>query len=141
MASNKIKDCSTQLRRVWPFIKKDFETKFPKWKIKITHTHRTPEEQFNLYKKGRKYNQDKKYWIITNYALRVTNRDGTKRLSDHNYYPSKAFDVALRNPQHDYTWNTNLPQWLYIPILCKKHGILNGSKWKGLKDFPHCYIA
>ena len=140
VAETKINDFATFLRRAWPLIKKDFQAKFKGWHIKITCGHRPPEIQFSLYKKGRKYSLDKKRWVLEDASLRVTNRDGYDRLSDHNYYPSNAFDVALRNPQNDYTWDYKLPQWQYMEPLAKKYGVLNGSKWKSPHDPPHFYI-
>jgi len=141
MASNNIKDCVKPLQKVWPFIKKDFESKFKGWKIKITHTHRTPEEQFILYKKGRKYNRDTKRWVVDDRRKKVTNRDGYERLSDHNKYPSLAFDVAIKDPNLDYVWNNTLPQWKYMEPMAKKYGVLNGSNWKAFTDMPHFYVT
>jgi len=140
MKPNSIKHCVKQLQKAWPLIKKDFESKYPGWKIKITHTHRTPEEQFNLYKKGRKYNHTTKEWDLSDRNKKVTNRDGYRRLSDHNYYPAKAFDVAVKNPKNDYTWDNTLPQWKYMDKLAKKYGVLNGSNWKAFQDMPHFYV-
>lgn len=57
----------------------------------ITHGYRTPEQQFELYKKGRELIDGK--WVKT--GKTVTGRDGFRIKSKHNYYPSLAFDIAV----------------------------------------------
>lgn len=57
----------------------------------IAFTYRTPEEQFELYKKGRKLVGSN--WIIENRSKIVTFKDGFKKLSKHNFKPSKAVDI------------------------------------------------
>lgn len=58
----------------------------------ITHGYRTPEQQFELFKQGRELIDGK--WSKT--GKTVTARDGFKYKSKHNYYPSLAFDIAIR---------------------------------------------
>ena len=58
----------------------------------VTHGHRTPEEQFELFKKGRSLNMDGK-WIITDRKKVVTYVDGYEKKSKHNAEPSKAIDM------------------------------------------------
>lgn len=61
--------------------------------IAITHGQRTPEEQFELYKQGRSLHNGK--WTITDYSKLVTNCDGYHIKSNHNYTPSRAFDIMI----------------------------------------------
>lgn len=53
--------------------------------------HRTPEQQFELFKKGRK--EVNGVWVIEDKLQVVTYKDGFKKLSEHNYYPSHAIDI------------------------------------------------
>ena len=58
----------------------------------IIYGERTAEEQFELYKRGREERNGK--WVITNPLQKVTNCDGTNKVSNHNYKPSRAIDAA-----------------------------------------------
>lgn len=56
----------------------------------VLYGYRTPNEQFELYKKGRTFQNGK--WVKT--GTTVTNLDGKTKLSNHNYSPSTAIDIA-----------------------------------------------
>lgn len=56
----------------------------------ISHGYRSPEEQFELFKKGRKEVRDK--WIIVDKSKVITYLDGYEKISKHNEDPSVAFD-------------------------------------------------
>lgn len=58
----------------------------------VVYGHRSQEEQFELFKKGR----EKKWfkWEVVDPSKKVTNVDGYKVMSHHNYYPSLAFDIV-----------------------------------------------
>jgi len=59
----------------------------------IVYGQRTPALQFELFKKGREYEDGK--WFISNKKLVVTNCDGYDIKSDHNIEPlSHAVDAA-----------------------------------------------
>lgn len=60
--------------------------------ITVLYGERTPEKQFELYKKGRKLINNK--WIIDNKEEVVTHCDGTIKKSNHNYTPSRAIDIV-----------------------------------------------
>lgn len=59
---------------------------------------RTPEEQFELFKKGRRVvigdGSDPNNYEIYKKSEVVTFKDGFIKKSRHNYYPSKAIDIA-----------------------------------------------
>jgi len=57
----------------------------------VTSGHRTPEEQFELFKKGRKESNGE--WVIVNKREVVTHVDGYDKKSKHNEFPSKAIDL------------------------------------------------
>lgn len=115
----------------------------------ITHGHRTPEEQFELFKKGRKLVNGK--WEIDDRSAVVTYMDGFNKKSRHNHYPSHAVDiVAYVNGK--YTWDEK--HLLYLMGLVKgianklfiegkvKHQIKNGANWNndGQIVYDHDFI-
>jgi peptidoglycan L-alanyl-D-glutamate endopeptidase CwlK len=59
----------------------------------ISHGHRTPEQQFELYKKGRESVGE--VWQVVNKKEVVTNCDGYHKKSKHNQYPSIATDIYI----------------------------------------------
>lgn len=69
-----------------------FEEVVKYFDCKVLYGHRTPEEQFELYKKGRKLVNGK--WIIADKSKVVTYLDGITKLSNHNTLPSTAVDVV-----------------------------------------------
>ena len=59
----------------------------------IIHGNRSPEEQFEIFKHGRSQNEQG-VWVIVDSDDVRTYKDGTEKLSKHNYSPSLAVDVA-----------------------------------------------
>lgn len=57
----------------------------------ILYGTRTPAEQFELFKKGRKLVNGK--WVIVNKSQVVTYKNGVNTKSNHNYSPSRAVDA------------------------------------------------
>ena len=136
MASRKIIHCVKKLQLAWPLLKADFEKTFPGWKMKLTATHRPVEEQWELYKKGRELNPKTKRYRLVDKSKRVTNIDGKTRLSKHNVYPSKAFDIVLVTPQKDHTWDSNLPEYQYMIPLSHKFKLKSGGEW----GWDYCHL-
>lgn len=58
----------------------------------VLYGHRTPEEQFELFKRGRRLESG--VWVVVNRLEVVTNLDGVKEKSMHNFFPARAVDVA-----------------------------------------------
>jgi peptidoglycan L-alanyl-D-glutamate endopeptidase CwlK len=58
----------------------------------VLYGHRSPDEQFEIYKQGRELING--VWVIADKSKIVTNCDGYKIKSNHNKLPSKAVDVA-----------------------------------------------
>lgn len=54
--------------------------------------HRSEEEQFPLYTKGRKLENG--IWVIEDPLKVVTYKDGKEKKSEHNFFPSKAVDAV-----------------------------------------------
>lgn len=135
MPSRDIKDCVTELQDKWPLLKAEFQRRFPGWVMLLTCTHRTPEEQFELFKRGRRPIGDG--WAVARAAEVVTYKDGLKDLSNHNYYPARAFDFALQKPDGDLTWDLKEDAWKAVPDIVHKFGLVSGGTWKKLVDYPH----
>lgn len=123
----------------------------------ITHGHRTPEEQFELFKKGRMLVSGK--WEIMDRAKVVTYKDGYTNKSRHNHYPSHAVDIAAF-VNGKITWDEK--HLLYLMGLIKgianrlyiegkvQHQIKNGANWdndgqiihdQSFVDLPHFEIV
>jgi peptidoglycan L-alanyl-D-glutamate endopeptidase CwlK len=99
---------------------------------RLVSAHRSPADQFELYKKGRTF----KNGVWTKTGSVVTYKDGYVNLSRHNYLPCTAFDIGLFNN------NTYLPD---SPLYKKvkegtKFGLDWGGDWTGFKDEPHLEI-
>jgi len=59
--------------------------------FEVIYGHRTPDEQFELYKKGRK--KQGNTWVVIDRKQVVTNCDGFLKKSNHNAFPSMAVDA------------------------------------------------
>ena len=100
----------------------------------VLYGYRTPEEQFELYKKGRKLVDGK--WVKV--GTTVTNLDGKAKKSNHNYNPSRAVDVA----PYPIDWN-DIQRFKDLAIVIKEAAktvgvdIVWGGDWKSFKDYPH----
>ncbi len=92
---------------------------------------RTPQEQLELYKKGR----------LGNKGPIVTNVDGYNKKSKHNHNPSLAADVV----PYPIDWNDidrfkefgNFVQGVAVGLGLK---IEWGGNWRNFKDYPHYQI-
>jgi len=62
----------------------------------ITEGHRTVERQFELYKKGRE--EIDGVWKIVDRSDIRTGIDGKNKRGNHNYMPSRAFDICIYFP-------------------------------------------
>lgn len=105
----------------------------------VIYGHRTPEEQFELFKKGR--TRVDGWWTVTDKSKVVTNLDGTTKKSRHNYYPSKAVDVV----PYPLDWNDIDSFKLLASVVKRKALELGidvewGGDWKSFKDYPHWQI-
>ena len=85
-SSAKLEQANEDHQRLWPEVIKWTPIDFG-----ISFTYRDPDEQFELYKKGRKLVNG--VWLIEDRKQIVTFKDGYKKQSKHNFNPSKAVDV------------------------------------------------
>lgn len=139
MSSRNIEDCVQELRDKWPLLADDFTRAFPGYSLELTCTHRTPEEQFSLFQKGRRKVGDS--WVVDDAAHVVTQIDGQTRLSNHNHYPARAFDVAIKQPDGSLTWDLSHPAWKALPDIVAALNLISGGAWAHWRDYPHVEIA
>lgn len=110
--------------------------------------HRTPEEQFELFKKGRKFigrpgeEQNANKWIIENKREIVTHKDGYIKLSRHNKYPSEAIDIAPWplnwNKKNRFYYQAGIVQWVSHKLYAEgktEHVLKWGADWDMDHDF------
>ena len=81
--SRNISDAANELKGKWALIQQRFHDLTGNDLI-LTCTHRTVAEQQRLYSQGRTTKGNIVTWV-----------DGVTKKSNHNYYPSKAIDVAV----------------------------------------------
>lgn len=105
----------------------------------VIYGHRTPEEQFELFKKGRERIDG--WWKVVDKSKVVTNIDGKTKKSKHNYKPSKAVDVV----PYPLDWN-DIESFKLLASVVKRKALelgINiewGGDWVSLKDYPHYQI-
>lgn len=121
--SRNITDASKILRAKWPILQKKFCALTGNDLI-LTCTHRTIEEQQRLYSQGR-----------TTKGKIVTWVDGVKTKSKHNFYPSRAIDVAVIRGGK-ISWYPE--DYRTLGFVCRDLGLVWGGGWKPPKtDMPH----
>ena len=84
-SKERLDTCHKDLVTLFNEVIKDFD-------CTVVYGHRTPDEQFELYKKGRKEIYGK--WVVKDRKKIVTYKDGHEKKSKHNEFPSLAVDVA-----------------------------------------------
>ena len=91
--------------------------------VLLTCTHRSNEEQAQLYAQGR-----------TAPGNIVTNAKPGK--SRHNSLPAEAFDVAIKvNGKLD--WNLGNPAWNLVGKIGERLGLEWGGSWQRFKEGCH----
>jgi peptidoglycan L-alanyl-D-glutamate endopeptidase CwlK len=126
MASRDVKDLILKALQAWLKAQDLYKQKYPdRAQPFITCTYRSLKEQDKLYEQGR-----------TQPGKIVTNAKGGK--SNHNKYPSPAFDIAFKNSKGQLDWNTEL--FKNFSALAKSVGLSWGGDWATFKDNPHFEI-
>jgi len=124
MASRDIQDCEKVLQKCWSDASAAFIALNPEMPVPfITCTHRSPQEQLDLYAQGR----TKKGAIVTYIA----------RGGKHNAYPSKAFDIAFKTRDGKLDWSSHLFERFANIVKMQHHPVQWGGDWKSFKDLPH----
>jgi hypothetical protein len=147
MPSHFLIDCVADLREKFSELHDAFVAEYPGWSMPVVCTHRSPEEQFEIYKEGREQGADGSWHVVFQAAVK-TNMDGTQLLSLHNDYPARALDVEIHTPRHQIYWDEvhptsegKLNPWLWCRAAAPRFGLLNGGMWKKPHDCPHFQLA
>jgi len=134
--SKNINDCHQKIKDAFPLVEEAFKQSHPDCYLKVDYTYRSPEFQFELYKKGRELKDGQ--WVVVDKTKVVTQKDG-KTLSHHNVYPSQAIDVyVVKN--NKIIWSDSE---LYTELgnLWDKQGLVSGATWKfSWKDYSHTQV-
>ena len=138
MPSKDINDAVKKIRDVWDQIRQEYAKHSPGKYLYLSCIYRSPQEQLELFKKGRIKGSDGK-WHTQDKAKIVTNVDGYTVLGAHNYKPARAIDVAVvDNQTGKFLWEEKH----YFPLLqiAKGVGLESGGAWKSIKDWPHIQV-
>ena len=138
MPTKDINDACKAIRDNWESITTEFIRRNAGKYLVLTCVYRSPDEQLDLFKKGRIKGADGK-WYIQDKAKIVTNVDGVTILGAHNYKPARAIDVAVvDNQTGKFLWEEKH----YFPLLqiAKGVGLESGGAWKSIKDWPHLQV-
>ncbi|MBC8554402.1 MAG: M15 family peptidase [Candidatus Brocadiales bacterium] len=100
----------------------------------ILYGNRSPETQFDLFKLGRKQDENGD-WQIVDKSKVVTYKDGYEKLSTHNTSPSKAIDAV----KYPIDWEDREGAILFAGFVlgvAKAHGwkVRWGGDWDGDAD-------
>jgi peptidoglycan L-alanyl-D-glutamate endopeptidase CwlK len=124
MASRKIEDCHIVLQQAWRKAEALYKQRHPNNPmVFLTCTHRSEEEQLALYAQGR----TKPGRIVTQ----------LKKGSNHNCYPSRAFDVAFMRKDRALMWDAELFKVFAQCVAEVEPRVAWGGNWKKFKDLPH----
>ena len=98
--------------------------------------HRTPNEQMELFKKGREFKNGK--WVVVAKSEVVTGKDGFENKSRHNFLPATAIDVILRRPDGSILSSGKEEKLIEAGALLEKFEW--GGSWTGFQDMPHIQL-
>lgn len=107
---------------------------------RVISMHRTPAEQFTLFKKGRAFQNGK--WVVVDKSKVVTGKDGYVNPSRHNFLPCTAMDLGLftTNNQGREIYLGESPHYKKIGPAALTLGLDWGGNWTTLVDQPHVEI-
>lgn len=145
--SRLLKHCNQEFVRRFRLLKSAFERETGHELI-ITETYRSPELQFEYFKKGRE--EKVGIWVVVDRKKIITNCDGYKKLSRHNIWPSPALDVAVDKdpgPGKHISWD--IEKYKPLGPLALRYGLRWGGDWDGdgdstdqkFIDAPHLQLA
>jgi len=100
-------------------------------RAKLVSGHRSPQDQFEIFRKGREFRNGSWVKVGTTY----TNIDGFTRLSMHNYLPCLAIDIGLFDQTGKYL--TDSPLYRYVRVGATLIGLNWGGDWTSFVDRPH----
>lgn len=145
MPSTSLRDCEAALAEAYVLGKTEFEQAHPGYTVIVTCTKRSVEEQFALYKIGRRQVADGS-WVVDDAKRIVTKVDGMVKKSNHNLEPARAIDFAIVF-NGKVLWNATTERldddghgnvWAQAAECFKRHGAKWGGDWRGgFRDLPH----
>lgn len=100
----------------------------------VLQGQRSKEEQFDLYKRGRALVGGK--WVVEDKSQVITYIDGFEKVGMHNFYPSKAVDLA----PYPIDWNDRARFYYFAGLVLGVAGRMGvnltwGGDWDGDGDF------
>lgn len=98
--------------------------------------HRTPSEQFEIFKKGRKFDPSTGKWVKV--GTTFTPLDGINKKSRHNFLGAQAMDIILFKPNGSVL--TAGPEEAKIAKGADLFGFTWGGRFSGTQDMPHIEI-
>jgi peptidoglycan L-alanyl-D-glutamate endopeptidase CwlK len=128
MPSRELKDLDSKLVNAYNLAKGIYANRFPNEPQPfITCTHRSNEEQNQLYAIGRTV----KGKIVTN---------AKAGQSKHNSYPSKAFDIAFIGLDKKLNWGATYFKNFAAIVKELNSNVIWGGDFKSIPDAPHFEI-
>jgi hypothetical protein len=100
--------------------------------------HRTPAEQFEIFKKGRRFDPNTGTFVKIPGESTFTPLDGFNRKSRHNFLGAQAVDIILFRP--DGSVLKAGPEERQIATGADKFGLTWGGRFKKTQDMPHIEI-
>lgn len=133
-SSRRLEDAEGRLQDAFRLVRLGYRRRFPGHTLVLTEVYRSLKKQKELYNQGR-----------TKPGKIVTYIDGVNKKGKHNYYPSKAVDVAVRREADGHiTWDLKYykPLVEIVQSVSKEVGykVVSGGSWKRLKDYPHIEV-
>jgi len=139
-SKDNLSTCHQDLQTIFNYVIKERD-------CRVIHGHRTPEEQFELFKKGR--SQVNGVWRVNHPGKVVTYKDGYEDRSKHNEYPSMAVDVVpYYGVKPHIRWDDiegmrHFGHYVLGVIdTLRRYGTIEndvtwGGFWLSLRDYPH----
>ena len=127
MPSVDLNACETSLREKFLRARRAYEQANPGMLLRVTATHRPVQEQQVLYAKGR-----------TTPGRIVTQIDGVKKLSNHNYFPARAIDFCV-TMSGKISWDE--ADYDVVGPYMVAEGLVWGGNWPTFKDRPHVELG
>jgi peptidoglycan L-alanyl-D-glutamate endopeptidase CwlK len=105
---------------------------------KMVSGHRTPAEQFDLYKQGRSFKNGN--WVKdSSKGGIVTNINGITKLSNHNYLPCVSIDMGVFDANGKYL--SDAKHYKHVKEGAKLLQADWGGDWATFKDTPHIELS
>ena len=138
--NKKLYTCHQDLQQGFYTIREAVRTNHPGYDAKIIFGHRTPAEQFEMFKRGRELlplSSGGYQWTGIEGEKTVTGADGYRVLSAHNSMPSMAMDLVVLDSKGRAVWDSQF--YLAIVTSAKLCGFGSGGDFR-MKDYGHVFV-